>query len=477
MPSKEEIIHNYDYLKQFDNETIIYIINEYFNEEDKINLLRNTEFIISFPSDLLEIMINNMNFVSVLNMLQNNLLLNKVNHLNMKLTSKDIIIAKDLLNNYDLIEKFSSNMLKNILINNNKNDILNHLNNKVIFNKLNKEDLVDIATRKRINFIKDINIINTLNKDELIKYINGYFKNNIDYSIINNEYVKETLLTKKDINIDDVNYLYDLLTTKCNHLIQNMKHSVISYKSVMSMYYLFGFSKSLEIISDVKNVSALINTFRYIDMDIVKLNNKLLKFCENNIDNLLNNKNENILQFGTLINNFDSNYKAIDTLENHILEDLNVKNIDSYVLKSTLNNDFNSNLKEIVHDLKNKKNKLKNYYPNIIINETENYHLLNNQELLTINSKIDNDNFTLKLQDNNYVFATIKDNIVYLKAEDNINNNILKEIALNIINNNLNINYVLLNSNKNIDGIRLNNKTIIAINKPFKEELLNKKIK
>ena len=64
----EKIIPTFDFLKKYKKEVIISIINEKFSEEEKVNILRDKEFCDEMPSFLLELMLNNMSFISVFNM-------------------------------------------------------------------------------------------------------------------------------------------------------------------------------------------------------------------------------------------------------------------------------------------------------------------------------------------------------------------------------------------------------------------------
>ena len=75
--SKDQLL-NINILKKFNFETIVTIINNYYTEEDKIALLRSDDFIEYIPDYTLEMILNNMFFNSVFNMLQNKRIFNKI---------------------------------------------------------------------------------------------------------------------------------------------------------------------------------------------------------------------------------------------------------------------------------------------------------------------------------------------------------------------------------------------------------------
>ena len=248
IPDEKDIIHNYDYLKSFDEEVIITIILKYFSEDEKKDILRNKDFINNMSSSTLNKIINSMSFISAFNMLQNMELVDKINDINIKLTSKDTLFIKEFLNS-NLVNKSNHKMLKNMLITMLKEDVIRNLNNKDIVSKLEINDLIELSTLKHIDLVNDIYLIELLDKNDLENYINDYFINIVNYELINNSYVKKTLFNE-DIDLDEVIYLYDYLTTKTNHNIKDCKHSINKFINVYNEYKKLGLDKMIKKIND-----------------------------------------------------------------------------------------------------------------------------------------------------------------------------------------------------------------------------------
>lgn len=244
----DNISHFYDSLKDLSDDDIILFINNYFNEEEKIRILRNKEFINRMSSNHLTQMLNGMNFISVFNMIQNKDILDKVEELNVRLTPKDKLFFEEYLYNEHLINKINHSMLKNMLININKDDTIKHLNNSYIINKLTNEDIISIAAIKKIDLTNYNNIINKLSKNDIANYIDYYFKTNgFNKSLLNNV---KNLIFDFDFDSEEVFYLYDLLTTKSNHMVKESHHSLSSFKAVLSLYKTFGFDESTKYINN-----------------------------------------------------------------------------------------------------------------------------------------------------------------------------------------------------------------------------------
>ena len=216
----------------FDDEQLVTILNS--SEEDKLALLRDNNFLSNVNSNYLNLILNNLCFTSVFSILQNKDLLSKINKIDVKLTSKDHLFYKDYLNQEDLVNKTSSTMIKNMLINLPKKDILDYLNKENIINNLSNEDIIELSSLKNIDLINDYKYMDKLNDKEIISYINKSFKNNVNYNLVNNTYVKR--MFPNNVNMDEILYLYDLFTTKTNQKIEDVNHSFYSFKSVINLY-------------------------------------------------------------------------------------------------------------------------------------------------------------------------------------------------------------------------------------------------
>ena len=454
--NNEEIIPTFDYLKKYKKEVIISIINEHFNEEDKLNLLRNKEFIEVMPSFLLELMLNNMNFTSVFNMLQNKELLNKIKNINIKLTPKDNLFVKDCLSQVDFINIIDENMLKNMLINNSKDEVINYLNTKYILDKLSVDTIIDIALIKKINLVTEFNYINKLNKTQLIKYIDEMYKTRLDYTLIDNDYVKKELFNISNEDFQEVIYLYDFITTKENHNIKDLKHDVSSFKSLYSAYKLIGFDNIFNIVSKNKiDFNDLFNTFKYIDLG--SINDLKTKFANKNYKKVLNHKYDNlILSFGTIINNLEKEdvKKDLYEIEKDLLNKYSINNLDNKdIAKDILNNDYNYNLEELVTTLKEKYKLLNNKTViNNINDHIDNisYELEVDKSKLINLSNFDNNSFAIKVNKDNhtaYLYGKKINNIIYLR--DELPFKISETIINNILNTNKDIDYIIINSKQN----------------------------
>ena len=451
--------HTFNAIKKYDAEYIIDFINEEFSEDEKISLLRNKEFIEMIPSKLLSLMLNNMSFISVFNMLQNKDLFDKVNNINVKLNAKDSLFINDCLNNSDLVNKLNHNMVKNMIINTSKNDAINLLNEHYIINKLSTDDYIEIAIIKKINLINEVPIINKLSKNEVIKYINGYWKNKLNYSLIDNEYIKRTIFSYSDINLEEPIYLYDYLTTKNNQNIKDTIHDLSAFKACVAINEIFGLQRALEIINTNKmDLDAIKNTFKEVDISKINNTSNLKIFIIMNIKDYLDNKYNLTINFGTIINYFKDEYinLSLKDIENTILNDLKINK--NTISKEIINNDFNSDLLKINDSIEDKKT--------IDINN--------------IKLPIDN-NFIIKYNEN-LIECTNIDNIIYLDSDYEIDDEIINKISSKLIILD-DIDYIILKSNKkDIKGIRLssdNNKDEIVImkDKPLYSNSFNNEFK
>ena len=244
----QENLHSFNYLKNCKKEFIIATILEEFTDEEKKDILRNIEFINMMDSDSLNQIINSMNFTSAFNMLQNKVLIEKVNDINIKFIAKEAMFIKDFLNLIPT-SKINHNMLKNMIKNCSKEDIINFLNNENIINQLHISDIIEIALYKSINLVEDVYLIELFNDNEAYEYVDGYFrsvKRPLNYNIINNDYVKG-LLFDNDIDFDEVKYLYDYLTTQNNHSIKDVNHSLKAFIKVDSLYKEYGLRGTQEL--------------------------------------------------------------------------------------------------------------------------------------------------------------------------------------------------------------------------------------
>ena len=480
------IEHSYDALKKYNNEDIVEFINKNLNEDEKIEMLRNKFFIKQMPSNLLTLMLNNMNFISVFNMLQNKNIFDKTNNLNIKLTPKDTIFINEYLSNENIINKVNHNMLKNMLINVSKVNIISYLSKWYIRNKLTNDDIISIAITKKISLVDDIYFIESLSKNEIIKYIEGFFqKNGINYDLLENNYVKKQIFNYSYINFEEVIYLYDLLSTKSNHNFKEPHHSLLSFKAVVALYEILGLEKGVRLLND-NNYGLDDITYALNCVDICKINNTqhLKDFVYFYIKSAMDKKYDNyIVNFGNIVNSFKDEYEklTIYEIEQLLIKELPIKQIiPKEIYKNYINNAFDSNIKSRTIALNLRYMNIKNYESNINI-KGNCYEVLNNSlELLNLDYDVSSNNFVIKVNDK-YLYATIDDNTIFLRDDLEVSANIINEIAdkLLLLDN---INYIVLETErKDINGIKLSNEKeslLIKNNIPYKfnDENKNKRI-
>ena len=304
---------NYTTLIKYNYESLVTIINNFYNEEDKITLLRNEEFINLIPSYTLEMILNNMFFNSVFNMLQNKNIYDKINCIDVNISPKDYLLIPGYLDSENLINKTSHLMLTDLLLNVSTSSIKEYLNKPYIINKLNNEELILIAGTNNIN-IMNILITRNTNEYEMTQYINKMWEKRIDYILINNDYVKSNILKLsneqiKDIDFNEVFYLFDRLKTYGVITVQESPITINTLKSVIAAYQVLGLKDFLSfvengskniLISDIKKVSAKIVDY---ELYLYQLNNA------NTFDNIT----------GKVLNELDniSKYRDLNDLINN----------------------------------------------------------------------------------------------------------------------------------------------------------------
>ncbi len=224
------------------NESIVTSIQE-LSEDERKELLRKSDFVNKLNSFQLEVIINSLDFMDAFNMLQNKALLDKIKHINVKLKRKDAMFVKDFINLIPtsmIHPTMLFNMLKNIQ---NKDDVIEYIKDSNIFGNLNTEDLIELAVLKKINLFEVFNR-NIFDENDLYTYVDKYFRNTLDYSIIDNIYVKKELFGDETVDLTYTKYLYDYLTTQNNHSIKDINHSLGAFIKVNSLYNEYGLEET-----------------------------------------------------------------------------------------------------------------------------------------------------------------------------------------------------------------------------------------
>ena len=335
----KKVLNDNNLLFNYELPSMVMIINNYFNDQQKMSILRNERFINMVNTLLLEQILTNMHFESVFNMLQNKNILDKINNLDVCVINPYPKLVISYLNSKSLISKTSSNMIYKLLLNLDNTDVENYLSKKYILDKIDNIKLVELAINKDI----DINT-SKLNNNELEKYIDNKLlkTKNIDY--INNKDITKRLFnltndTLKRINFDEVKYLYESINTKSIITIQDNNCSIRNYKGVLSLYLIFGFDHAK------------------------KIANKELTFTVKQADTIINKLTDlDLYQFKI------NNYKIFDNMFNKVINELDKYN-NIYEIKDS------AYLRNVV-SLSN----LYNY--KYLINEINNYYLNKNKEII-----------------------------------------------------------------------------------------------
>ena len=330
-PSKERINNGYEYaVLNNSKKNILYKNNNYFNKENEIiynDYINNNKYLVSHktPNDFTKESFNNDYYFKKINEESknsneniNNKMQKKLNSFNERFINRD----KFLYNN-----KFQKNNE-----NNNKNSLLNRINNEKINNFLNvnknNNNLYSTGNNytnfnSKQNYIQNNNKINNDNNFKIIKQSSNQNVDFLNYNMKENNYKKEIFQNNPQNNLKYhkiTNNRYDLIANKENNdnLNINEKHNSISYNS-KKRNPLKNLKKSFKKASEQNNLHQLLRTSSYIyscsQLENFSLNNTYNKEnYNNNIDyNLeygknLNYKYEIVNPQNKYSNNYNHNY-------------------------------------------------------------------------------------------------------------------------------------------------------------------------
>ena len=108
--------NNYTYLLKLHYDTLVYLVNNKFSEDERVSLLRNQNFLNNLPDNYLEAILNKMTFPNVFNMLQNVTILSKMKSINVSLRTYDKIFITGYLDSPALVN-ISDNKMLNTMFN------------------------------------------------------------------------------------------------------------------------------------------------------------------------------------------------------------------------------------------------------------------------------------------------------------------------------------------------------------------------
>ena len=349
-------------------------------------------------------------------------------------------------NSIKIIQQKNTGLLENIELNNNNSEwiVQNNELELILKNDDFNDEVYYYSNIYELDISGNIEInIKTLNKLRL-KYIYVDYGNNTPIAPSN------ILIT-----INNINY---------NSILINGTTNLYKFNSDIILYNKLNKLNLTNITTSIKKVQLIGNYINFgssywqIDNYDLNINNNIGIFTNNPDSNLQVNGNMYISE-NLVINN---NIKCNNLNSNNIIvENLNIKNIESIYDYLYINNN-NNNTINIGNSNNNNDENILNIDNNFIISHNfiqSNY--LNIKKNLNINNSIKNNNFNIKLNNNQIIYANNTNDLL-------INNN--KEVyikdKLNIISNNDENNYKLC-----VDGnIYIGGDLNLSIH-PFKTEV------
>ena len=262
-------------------------MNENFSEDEIVNLLRDDSIVEDLSPYALQLLLNKISFKSSFNMLQRSVILDKINSLNVKVTSNDAIFFNGYLDSPILVYKSEHNMIYEMINLLDSKDVIYYITLPYVINKLSNYELVNLINNKCISVrevLDTVELCNKFNVVDIINIINSSFERDVDLSIFNDKdlckilfNINEELFEK--INFDEVNYLFENIRMKSVLSKRESKATVISYKCVLVSYLILGLEKTLEIVEDGNTYVTLDDVLK-LEYDVV--NKEILHFKENN---------------------------------------------------------------------------------------------------------------------------------------------------------------------------------------------------
>ena len=336
---QDKIFNTYNLFNKFIDTIMIEAINNRFSEEDIVNILRNDTFINDTSAYGIELLLNKLSFKSAFNMLQRKNIFEKINNLHVKLDVKDAIFFKGFLDSPVLVNKSEHNMIYEMLNILNKEDVLYYITLPYILKNLSNYETINLAIDKNIK-LTDIydstELKNVLNTTDLISYIDKLFETNIDLNVFKNETICKDIFNLsekqfKEINFDEVNYLFETVRMKSLLSKQESKVTVLSYKSVLTSYLILGLDETLKLINE-GNKDISLEEIKELQNEVVS--EKILLFKENNsaiFQNMAKKIIANLYEIGECedINEFSKRARKNSYLDNVIYLILD-NNFDTY---------------------------------------------------------------------------------------------------------------------------------------------------
>ena len=340
------------------------------NKDEIINLLRNQEFIAQINSKDLEKIINQLDFKSLFNIIQNNSILDKINSIKTNISDKDSVFFPNFLDSITLVNKSNSHMIYDMLYYLSNTKILYYLAYPYIRKKLSDNEVVELLYVKEIPFsnISDNDeLFNSISPSLLINYINELWKEKPDSKIITKRVIKKIFDINDEIldsiNLEEINYLFETIKTKNILSIQETSVTISSYKALLISYLIFGLKMTLDIINNGnKGINA--NMINVLQKEIIDY--KLTDFYFRN-SSILHNLTENILSnLKTIKSKNENDFKDKITKNSYLSSIINLVIANNYMTFNDVANFlYTVNLQK--NDIKNKK-KLSRFCDNFLNN-------------------------------------------------------------------------------------------------------------
>ncbi len=313
-------------LIKFSPSFITLIINNEFNEEDKISILRNEALIKGMDSLAIEQIIARMSFKAAFNLLQSQIILNKIQNFSAQVSNQDSLLIKGFIDSPALINKATHEMITKMLLTIESQDCAYYLTRPYICNKLMNGELITVLSTKLIDLANLDNndiVLSRLSRSDLELYVDAFWLQDVNLKIINNELVYQKLFNLTDdqmtkIEIEEINYLFETIKTKSNLTIQCTKVSLASYRSVLHSYLALGLKKSLELMNNGNKIISF-DKLKKTKQDFIQSSLLDFKIEHSNILESLHQKiinNLDLLAKNNLVN------LESDLMANHFFADL-----------------------------------------------------------------------------------------------------------------------------------------------------------
>ena len=284
---QDKIFNTYTLFNKFIDTIMIEAINNRFNEDDIVNILRNDTFIDDTSAYGIELLLNKLSFKSAFNMLQRKNIFNKINNLHVKVDEKDSIFFKGFLDSPILVSKSDHTMVFEMLKLLTREDVLYYITLPYIIRKLSNYEIINLAIDKELKInelVESEELMDELNITDIISYVDHCLDKTTSLDMLKNKVICKEIFNLTDeqydsINFDEVNYLFETVRMKSLLSKQDSKVTVLSYKSVLTSYLLLGLDGTLKLVCD-GNKDITLDEVK--ELQNIVVSEKVLLFKENN---------------------------------------------------------------------------------------------------------------------------------------------------------------------------------------------------